>query len=35
LPPTVPRFRICGEPIVREAIARPGSSAPSSVMIRV
>ena len=24
LPPTVPRLRICGEPTVREAMARPG-----------
>ena len=24
LPPTVPRLRICGEPTVRDAIARPG-----------
>ncbi len=26
LPPIVPRFRICGEPTVREASARAGSS---------
>ena len=26
LPPTVPRLRICGEPTVRDAIARPGSA---------
>ena len=35
LPPTVPRLRICGEPTVRDAMARPGSRPPSSPMIRV
>jgi hypothetical protein len=35
LPPTVPRLRICGEPTVRAAIARPGSRSPSSVRIVV
>ena len=34
LPPTVPRLRICGEPTVRAAMARPGSRSPSSSMIR-
>jgi hypothetical protein len=34
-PPTVPRLRICGEPTVRDAWARPGSRAPSSSMMRV
>ena len=34
LPPTVPRLRICGEPTVRDASARPGSRSPSSSMIR-
>ena len=35
LPPIVPRLRICGEPTVREAAARPGSAVPSSVIARV
>jgi hypothetical protein len=35
LPPTVPRLRICGEPTVRLAIARPGSCSPSSAISRV
>src|SRR5499433_2264521 len=35
LPPTVPRLRICGEPTVRDAMARPGRRSPSSLMIRV
>jgi hypothetical protein len=35
LPPTVPRLRICGEPTVREAIARPGRRSPSSSIRRV
>ena len=35
LPPTVPRLRICGEPTVRDAIARPGSRSPSSAISRV
>ena len=34
LPPTVPRLRICGEPTVRDAMARPGIRSPSSSMIR-
>ena len=34
LPPTVPRIRICGEPTVRDAMARPGSSVPSSSITR-
>ncbi len=34
LPPTVPRTRICGEPTVRAAIARPGSRSPSSPITR-
>src|SRR5487761_34421 len=34
LPPTVPRCLICGDPTVRDAIARPGSWPPSSAMIR-
>ncbi len=34
LPPTVPRIRICGEPTVRDAIARPGSCVPSSSITR-
>ena len=33
-PPTVPRFRIWGDPTVLDAIASPGSLSPSSVMIR-
>ena len=35
LPPIVPRLRICGEPTVREAAARPGSASPSSAIARV
>ena len=35
LPPTVPRLRICGEPTVRAARARPGSGPASSAMSRV
>ena len=35
LPPIVPRLRICGEPTVREAAAKPGSFSPSSVIARV
>ncbi len=35
LPPIVPRLRICGEPTVREAAARPGSRSPSSAIARV
>ena len=35
LPPIVPRLRICGEPTVREAIARPGSRSSSSAIARV
>ena len=35
LPPIVPRLRICGEPTVREAIARPGSRSSSSSIARV
>ena len=34
LPPTVPRLRICGEPSVRAACARPGSWPDSSDMSR-
>ena len=34
LPPIVPRLRICGEPTVRDAIASPGSSPPSSSIAR-
>ena len=34
LPPIVPRLRICGEPTVLAAIARPGSSPPSSPISR-
>jgi len=33
-PPSVPRLRICGEPTVREAMARPGSAPASSVISR-
>ena len=32
LPATVPRLRIWGEPTVREAIARPGSTSPRSAI---
>ena len=35
LPPTVPRLRICGDPTVRDAIARPGRRSPSSAIRRV
>jgi hypothetical protein len=35
LPASVPRLRICGEPTVREAIASPGRTSPSSPMIRL
>ncbi len=35
LPPIVPRLRICGEPTVRDAIARPGRRSPSSSIARV
>lgn len=34
LPPTVPRLRICGDPTVRDAWARPGSRPPSSSISR-
>ena len=34
LPPTVPRLRICGEPSVRAACARPGSWPDSSAISR-
>ena len=34
LPPTVPRLRICGDPTVRAAMARPGRTVPSSPMSR-
>ena len=33
LPPIVPRFRICGEPTVRDASASAGSSAASGALI--
>ena len=32
LPPIVPRLRICGEPTVRDAAARPGSRPPRSAI---
>ena len=35
LPPSVPRLRICGDPTVREAMARPGTRSPSSLINRV
>ena len=35
LPPIEPRLRICGEPMVRAAIASPGSRSPSSSITRV
>jgi hypothetical protein len=35
LPPIVPRLRICGDPTVRAAMARPGRSRASSAIIRV
>lgn len=33
-PPTMPRWRICGKPTVRDAMASPGSRSPSSPSFR-